>query len=137
DLKSNEEALETIVQAIEKAGYEPGNDIVLAMDVASSEFFEDGQYNLAGEAIVRTSEEMVSWCAEIVEKDPIISTEDGLDENDWGGHKLLTDCLGVHVQLVGDELLVTNTEKLFRGIEEGISNAILIKVLQIGTLPET
>lgn len=137
DLKSNEEALETIVQAIEKAGYEPGNDIVLAMDVASSEFYKDGQYNLAGEGVVRTSEEMVNWYEEMVEKYPIISIEDGLDENDWEGHKLLTDRLGDHVQLVGDDLFVTNTEKLFRGIEEGISNSILIKVNQIGTLTET
>src|SRR5699024_4731978 len=103
-------------QAIEKAGYEPGNDIVLAMDVASSEFFEDGQYNLARGGVVRTSEEMVSWYGEMVEKYPIISIEDGLDENDWEGHKLLTDRLGDHVQLVGDDLFVTNTEKLFRGI---------------------
>src|SRR5699024_5651308 len=135
--KSNEEALETIVKAIEKAGYEPGNDIVLAMDVASSEFFEDGQYILAGEGVVRTSEELVSCYEEMVEKYQIISIEDGLDENDWEGHKLLTDRLGDHVQLVGDDIFVTNTEKLFRGIEEVISNSILIKVNQIGTLTET
>ena len=137
DLKSNEEALETIVSAIEKAGYKAGEDILLAMDVASSEFYEDGKYNLAGEGVVRTSEEMVDWYEKMVEKYPIISIEDGLDENDWEGHKLLTDRLGDRVQLVGDDLFVTNTEKLFRGIEEGISNSILIKVNQIGTLTET
>ncbi len=137
DLKSNEEALETIVEAIEKAGYKAGEDILLAMDVASSEFYEDGKYNLAGEGVVRTSEEMVDWYEEMVNKYPIISIEDGLDENDWEGHKLLTDRLGSRVQLVGDDLFVTNTEKLARGIEEGISNSILIKVNQIGTLTET
>lgn len=137
DLKSNEEALETIVSAIEKAGYKAGEDILLAMDVASSEFYEAGKYNLAGEGVVRTSEEMVDWYEKMVEKYPIISIEDGLDENDWEGHKLLTDRLGDRVQLVGDDLFVTNTEKLFRGIEEGISNSILIKVNQIGTLTET
>lgn len=137
DLKSNEEALETIVLAIEKAGYKAGEDILLAMDVASSEFYEDGKYNLVGEGIVRTSEEMVNWYEEMVDKYPIISIEDGLDENDWEGHKLLTDRLGDRIQLVGDDLFVTNTEKLFRGIEEGITNSILIKVNQIGTLTET
>ncbi len=137
DLNSNEEALETIVEAIEKAGYKAGEDILLAMDVASSEFYEDGKYNLAGEGVVRTSEEMVNWYEEMVEKYPIISIEDGLDENDWEGHKLLTDRLGDRVQLVGDDLFVTNTDKLARGIEEGISNSILIKVNQIGTLTET
>src|SRR5699024_12872362 len=99
-------ALETIVQAIEKAGDEPGNDIVLAMDVASSEFFDDGQYNLAGEGVVRTSVEMVSRYEEIVEEYPIISIEDGLDENDWEDHKLLTYRLEDHVQLVVDDLYV-------------------------------
>lgn len=137
NLKSNEEALETIVEAIEKAGYKAGEDILLAMDVASSEFYEDGKYNLAGEGVVRTSGEMVDWYEEMVEKYPIISIEDGLDENDWEGHKLLTDRLGDRVQLVGDDLFVTNTDKLARGIDEGISNSILIKVNQIGTLTET
>src|SRR5699024_6179870 len=116
--------LETIVSAIEKAGYKAGEDILLAMDVASSEFYEDGKYNLAGEGVVRTSEEMVDWYEKMVEKYPIISIEDGLDENDWEGHKLLTDRLGDRVQLVGDDLFVTNTEKLFRGIDEGISNSL-------------
>ncbi len=139
NLSSNEEALSIILEAIEKAGYVPGEDVLLAMDVAASEFFnkEDGTYNLAGEGIVKTSEEMVDWYEELCGKYPIISIEDGLDENDWAGHKLLTDRLGKQVQLVGDDLFVTNTEKLARGIEEGIGNSILIKVNQIGTLTET
>lgn len=139
NLKSNEEALQTIIEAIEKAGYKPGDDIRLAMDAASSEFYnkEDGKYHLVGEGVVYTSEEMVNWYAEMCDKYPIISIEDGLDENDWAGHKLLTEKLGDKVQLVGDDLFVTNTEKLERGIKEGISNSILIKVNQIGTLTET
>ena len=139
NLASNEEALSIILEAIEKAGYKPGEEVLLAMDVASSEFFnkEDGTYNLAGEGIVKTSAEMVDWYEELCDKYPIISIEDGLDENDWAGHKLLTDRLGKRVQLVGDDLFVTNTEKLARGIEEGIGNSILIKVNQIGTLTET
>lgn len=137
NLSSNEEALETIVEAIEAAGYKPGEDILLAMDVASSEFYEDGKYNLAGEGVVRTAEEMVDWYEELVDKYPIVSIEDGLDENDWDGHKLLTERLGDRVQLVGDDLFVTNTEKLAQGIEQGVGNSILIKVNQIGTLTET
>ncbi|GIN56755.1 phosphopyruvate hydratase [Lederbergia ruris] len=137
NLKSNEEALETIMEAIEKAGYKPGEEVKLAMDVASSEIYEDGQYNLKGEGIVRTSEEMVDWYEELVNKYPIVSIEDGLDENDWEGHKLLTDRIGKTVQLVGDDLFVTNTKKLERGIQEGVGNSILIKVNQIGTLTET
>lgn len=139
NLSSNEEALSIILEAIEKAGYKPGEEVLLAMDVAASEFFnkEDGTYNLAGEGIVKTSAEMVDWYEELCNKYPIISIEDGLDENDWAGHKLLTDRLGKKVQLVGDDLFVTNTEKLARGIEEGIGNSILIKVNQIGTLTET
>ena len=139
NLSSNEEALSIILEAIEKAGYTPGEEVLLAMDVAASEFFnkEDGTYNLAGEGIVKTSAEMVDWYEELCNKYPIISIEDGLDENDWAGHKLLTDRLGKKVQLVGDDLFVTNTEKLARGIEEGIGNSILIKVNQIGTLTET
>ncbi|MBM7713905.1 phosphopyruvate hydratase [Siminovitchia sp. FSL H7-0308] len=139
NLKSNEEALETLMTAIEKAGYKPGEEIKLAMDVASSEMYnrEDGKYHLKGEGIVRTSEEMVKWYEELVNKYPIISIEDGLDENDWEGHKLLTERIGSKVQLVGDDLFVTNTKKLARGIEEGVGNSILIKVNQIGTLTET
>ncbi|MCR6095159.1 phosphopyruvate hydratase [Salipaludibacillus agaradhaerens] len=137
DLSSNEEALSTIIEAIEKAGYKPGEQIQLAMDVAASEIYEDGKYNLKGEGVVKTSEEMVEFYAELCEKYPIVSIEDGLDENDWEGFKLLTERLGDKVQLVGDDLFVTNTEKLSRGIKEGIGNSILIKVNQIGTLSET
>ncbi|MCD5325292.1 MULTISPECIES: phosphopyruvate hydratase [Pontibacillus] len=137
DLGSNEEALSTIIEAIEAAGYKPGEEVQLAMDVASSEIFEDGKYNLKGEGVTRTSEEMVDWYEELVNKYPIISIEDGLDENDWEGTKLLTERIGDRVQLVGDDLFVTNTNKLSRGISEGIANSILIKVNQIGTLTET
>jgi len=139
NLKSNEEALQTIMEAIEKTGYKPGEDIMLAMDVASSELFnkEDRKYHLAGEGVVKTSEEMVAWYEELVNKYPIISIEDGLDENDWDGHKLLTERIGKKVQLVGDDLFVTNTKKLAQGIEQGVGNSILIKVNQIGTLTET
>jgi enolase len=139
NLKSNEEALQTIIEAIERAGYKPGEEVMLAMDVASSELYnkEDGKYHLAGEGVVKTSEEMVDWYEELVSKYPIISIEDGLDENDWDGHKLLTERIGHKVQLVGDDLFVTNTKKLAEGIEKGVGNAILIKVNQIGTLTET
>nr|C5D7M1.1 RecName: Full=Enolase; AltName: Full=2-phospho-D-glycerate hydro-lyase; AltName: Full=2-phosphoglycerate dehydratase [Geobacillus sp. WCH70] len=139
NLKSNEEALQTIIEAIEKAGYKPGEEVMLAMDVASSELYnkEDGKYHLEGEGVVKTSEEMVAWYEELVSKYPIISIEDGLDENDWEGHKLLTERLGKKVQLVGDDLFVTNTKKLAEGIEKGVGNSILIKVNQIGTLTET
>ncbi len=139
NLTSNEEALSTIVTAIERAGYKPGEEVMLAMDVASSELYsdEDGKYHLDGEGVAKTSEEMVAWYEELTSKYPIISIEDGLDENDWEGHKMLTDRIGDRVQLVGDDLFVTNTKKLSRGIEEGVGNAILVKVNQIGTLTET
>jgi len=139
NLGSNEEAITVILEAIEKAGYKPGDEVKLAMDVASSELFnkEDGKYHLDGEGVVKTSEEMVDWYEELTNKYPIISIEDGLDENDWAGHKLLTDRIGSRVQLVGDDLFVTNTKKLSAGIEQGVGNAILIKVNQIGTLTET
>lgn len=137
NLKSNEEALETIVEAITEAGYKPDEEVKLAMDVAASEIYEDGKYNLKGEGVVRTSEEMVDWYEQLTEKFPIISIEDGLDENDWDGFKQLTDRIGKRVQLVGDDLFVTNTERLGRGIEQGIGNSILVKVNQIGTLTET
>jgi enolase len=139
NLGSNEEALQTIVQAIEKAGYKPGEEVFLAMDAASSEFYnrEDGKYHLKGEGVVKTSAEMVDWYEDMATKYPILSIEDGLDENDWEGHKLLTERLGKKVQLVGDDLFVTNTKKLSEGIEKGIGNSILIKVNQIGTLTET
>jgi enolase len=139
NLSSNEEALSTIIEAIEKAGYKPGEEVMLAMDVAASEIYnkEDGKYHLAGEGKTLTAEEMVNFYEELVSKYPIISIEDGLDENDWEGFKLLTDRLGSKVQLVGDDLFVTNTTKLSEGIEKGIGNSILIKVNQIGTLTET
>ncbi|TWT24341.1 phosphopyruvate hydratase [Planomicrobium sp. CPCC 101110] len=139
NLGSNEEALTTIVEAIEKAGYTPGKDVLLAMDVAASEIYdkEKGVYNLPGDNAVKTSEEMVDWYEELSNKYPIVSIEDGLDENDWAGHKLLTERIGDRVQLVGDDLFVTNTKKLAQGISEGVGNSILIKVNQIGTLTET
>ncbi len=139
NLGSNEEAITVIIEAVEKAGYKMGEEVRLAMDVASSELYnkETGKYVLAGEGVEKTSEEMVDWYEELTSKYPIISIEDGLDENDWAGHKLLTERIGNRVQLVGDDLFVTNTEKLSRGIEEGVGNAILIKVNQIGTLTET
>lgn len=139
NLKSNEEALEVIIEAIEKAGYKAGEDVMLGMDAASSEFFskESGKYELKGEGVTLTSEELVNLYADWCEKYPIITIEDGLDENDWDGFKLLTDRLGDKVQLVGDDLFVTNTKKLAEGIEKGIANSILIKVNQIGTLTET
>ncbi|MFD1926929.1 phosphopyruvate hydratase [Sporosarcina siberiensis] len=139
NLASSEEALDTILEAIEKAGYKPGEEILLALDVAASEFYnkDEKTYNLAGEGVKRTSAEMVDWYEKLCDKYPIISIEDGLDENDWAGHKLLTERLGDRVQLVGDDLFVTNTEKLARGIKEGVGNSILIKVNQIGTLTET
>ena len=137
NLNSNEEALQTIMEAIEKAGYVPGKDIFLALDVASSEMYENGKYNFKGEGKVYTSEELVNYYCDLVEKYPIISIEDGLSEDDWDGWKLLTEKIGNKVQLVGDDLFVTNTEILSRGIEQGIANSILIKVNQIGTLTET
>ncbi|MFB5660880.1 phosphopyruvate hydratase [Alteribacillus sp. HJP-4] len=137
DLASNEEALQTIVEAIEKAGYKPGEEILLAMDAASSEVYEDGKYNLKGEGVIKSSDEMIEFYKDLVEKYPIVSIEDGLDENDWDGWKKLTDAIGDKVQLVGDDLFVTNTSKLSEGIEKGIGNSILVKVNQIGTLTET
>ena len=139
NLKSNEEALEVIMESIEKAGYKPKEDIVLAMDVASSEFYnkEKGIYDLAGEGKSMNASELTDFYATLVEKYPIVSIEDGLDENDWDGWKVLTEKLGKKIQLVGDDLFVTNTEKLRRGIDENIGNSILIKVNQIGSLTET
>ena len=137
NLGSNEEALQVIAEAVEKAGLTVGKDIVFAIDAASSEFYKDGKYHLAGEGKVKTAAEMVEYYAELCEKYPIYSIEDGLAEEDWEGWKLLTDRLGKTVQLVGDDLFVTNTERLSRGINEDTANAILIKVNQIGTLTET
>ncbi|MFH5881777.1 phosphopyruvate hydratase [Liberiplasma polymorphum] len=140
NLSSNEEALEVIMESIKKAGYKAGEDVLLAMDVASSEFYnkEKKVYVLAGEGGKELSAaQLTDFYAALVEKYPIVSIEDGLDENDWDGWKILTDKLGKKIQLVGDDLFVTNTEKLSRGIQEGIGNSILIKVNQIGTLTET
>jgi len=140
NLKSNEETLDIMMTAIEKAGYKPGDEISFALDVASSEMYnkEKNVYSFfKSDKSEKTAEEMVEIYAKLVDKYPIISIEDGLDENDWKGWKLLTDKLGKKIQLVGDDLFVTNTEKLSRGIEEGIANSILIKVNQIGTLTET
>ncbi len=137
NLGSNEEALQVICEAITKAGFEPGKDMMLAIDAASSEFYKDGKYDLAGEGKVKTAAEMVEFYADLVEKYPIISIEDGLAEEDWEGWKLLTDKLGKKVQLVGDDLFVTNTERLSKGIQSDTANSILIKVNQIGSLTET
>lgn len=137
NLASNEQALEVIIEAIHKAGYQPGEQVALALDVASSEIYKDGKYNLEGEGLVKTSAEMVEYYASLLEKYPIISIEDGMAEDDWEGWSLLTERLGAKVQLVGDDLFVTNTERLSRGIEAKVGNSILVKVNQIGTLTET
>ena len=137
NLGANEEAIQVVVEAIEQAGYRPGEEIYVAMDPACSEIFEDGKYVLKGENRSLTSEEMVDYWASVVNKYPIISIEDGLAEDDWEGWRLLTERIGDHVQLVGDDLFVTNTESLSRGIRQGVANSILIKVNQIGTLTET
>lgn len=139
NLESNEEALRVISAAVEKAGYRLGDQIVLALDVASSEFYDakTGLYHLAGEGVKRTNEEMVEWYADLCKRYPILSIEDGLDQNDWDGWKTLTDKIGQNIQLVGDDLFVTNSRELQRGIDNGIANSILVKVNQIGTLTET
>lgn len=137
NLSSNEEALTTIMTAIETAGYRPGDDVVLAMDIASTEFYRDGKYHLEGEGKSYTAEQFVDLLADWVDKYPIVSIEDGLAEDDWEGWKLLTEKLGDKVQLVGDDLFVTNTERLAKGIAQGVGNSILVKVNQIGTLTET
>ena len=139
--KGTEDALDTLLQAIEKAGYRAGDDIMLALDCASSEFYKEGVYDyrkFEGEnAAYRTREEQVSYLAELCNKYPIISIEDGMQENDWEGWKLLTDKIGDRVQLVGDDLFVTNVERLSRGVKENVANSILVKVNQIGSLSET
>jgi enolase len=138
NLKSNEEALEVIMEAIVKAGYKPGEDVLLALDVASSELFKDGTYTLENETQkVKSPVEMVDFYENLVNKYPIISIEDGMAENDWDGWKLLTDRLGKRIQIVGDDLFVTNPKILKEGIQKGIANSILIKLNQIGTLTET
>ncbi len=136
-LGSNQEALDLIIEAIEAAGYEPGNDIAIALDPASTEFFEDGKYVLAGEGRTLGAEEMVGFLKDWTERYPIVSIEDGLAEDDWSTWTLLTAEIGDKVQLVGDDLFVTNTSRLSRGIDEKAANAILVKLNQIGTLTET
>ena len=138
NLKSNEEAIEVILKAIEKAGYKPGSDVYLALDVASTEFFKDGVYTLENDAKPKKSiEEMVEFLVGWAKQYPIVSIEDGCSEDDWKGWKLLTDAIGDTCQLVGDDLFVTNTKRLKKGIDESIGNSILVKVNQIGTLTET
>lgn len=139
NLSSNEEALQVIIKAVEAAGYKPKEDILIALDVASSEFYDADKkvYKLDSEGRELTASEMIDLFEELINKYPIVSIEDGLDENDWDGFKEFTDRLGDRIQIVGDDLFVTNTEKLVQGIEAGVANSILIKVNQIGTLTET
>jgi enolase len=137
DLESNDAALSLIVEAVERAGYIPGEDVGLAMDVASSEFWSDGSYDLAGEGRKLSGDEMIDLLAELVDRFPIVSIEDGLDEEDWSGWQRLTERLGERVQLVGDDLFVTNATRVQRGIDERSANSVLVKVNQIGTLTET
>ena len=138
NLESNAQAVEFILKAAENAGYEPGGDILIALDIASSEFFENGTYTLEAEAKPEKSrEEMVQFLTDLADRYPIVSIEDGMAEDDWEGWAMLTEALGERVQLVGDDLFVTNTERLQRGIDEKVGNSILIKVNQIGTLTET
>jgi enolase len=136
DLASNEEAVQLLVQAIEQAGYTPGEQIAIALDPASSEFHRDGSYVLAGEGRTLTASEFAGYLGDLCDRYPIVSIEDGMAEEDWDGWKALTDLVGDRVQLVGDDLFVTNTERLARGIEAGVANSILIKVNQIGSLTE-
>ncbi|MCL2619165.1 MAG: phosphopyruvate hydratase [Defluviitaleaceae bacterium] len=145
DLKNPEEVISTILEAVTAAGYEPGKDVFIALDVAATELYnkEDGKYHFEGESkmegreVIRSSDEMVAYYTKLVDKFPIISIEDGLDEDDWEGWKKLTDALGSRVQIMGDDLFVTNTERLQKGIDLGVANSILIKVNQIGSLTET
>jgi enolase len=137
NLQSNEEALQVIIQAIESAGYAPGKDVFIAIDSAASSFFEEGLYNMAAEGSKKTSAEMVDYYADLVTRYPIVSLEDGLDENDWDGWGLLNEKLGNKIQIVGDDLFVTNSELLQKGIDLSVANSILIKLNQIGTLTET
>ncbi|MCK4351482.1 MAG: phosphopyruvate hydratase, partial [Candidatus Krumholzibacteria bacterium] len=137
NLKSNREALDVLIEAIEAAGYSPGTDIALALDVAASEIYQKDGYHLDAEGKVMSAGELIGYYEEIVGAFPIISIEDGLAEDDWDGWKAMTENLGSRIQIVGDDLFVTNTERLARGIKEGIANSILIKLNQIGTLSET
>lgn len=137
NLNSTTDALDFIMKSIEKAGYKPGEDVYLALDCASSEYYEDGVYNMKGEGKKLSSEENAAYLAALVDAYPIISIEDGMDEDDWAGWKALTDLIGDRCQLVGDDLFVTNPERLADGIDQGVANSILVKVNQIGTLTET
>ncbi|MDR2401513.1 MAG: phosphopyruvate hydratase [Deferribacteraceae bacterium] len=138
NLATNEEAIQVIIKAIEKAGYKPGEQIMIAMDPASSEFYDNGKYKLQAEANpLKSTEEMIEYYSYLSGKYPIISIEDGLQEDDWDGWKKLTDALGTKIQLVGDDLFVTNTKRLLKGIRSGVANSILIKLNQIGTITET
>ena len=137
DLESNEAALQALVEGIEAAGYRVGEDIAIALDPATSELHRDRAYELEHEGRSLSSDDLAAYWAELADKYPILSIEDGMDEEDWDGWKTLTDRLGDRVQLVGDDLFVTNTERLRRGIESGVANSILVKVNQIGTLTET
>ena len=137
DLPSNRAALEVVMEAISKAGYRAGEDVAIALDPATTELYRDGSYHLDGEGRVLSSAEMAAYWAELCDAFPIVSIEDGMSEDDWDGWKLLTDAVGADVQLVGDDLFVTNTARLQMGIDRGVGNAILIKVNQIGTLSET
>jgi enolase len=136
-LPSNRAALEVIISAIERAGYRPGEQVALALDVAASEFYSEGQYRLEREGVSHSGSEMIDLYEQLCGEYPIVSIEDGLDEDDWAGWRQLTDRLGRHVQLVGDDLFVTNTDRLRRGITENSANAILVKVNQIGSVTET
>jgi len=137
DLGSNEEALQMLIAGIEAAGYAPGDDVAIALDPATSEVFDGGAYVLEHEGRSLSSDEMAAYWADLAGRYPIVSLEDGMDEEDWDGWRTLTERIGEHVQLVGDDLFVTNTERLRRGIESGVANSILVKVNQIGTLTET
>ena len=137
DLESNEQALEFLVEGITAAGYKPGDDVAIALDPATSEIFKSGSYELEHEGRSLSSAELTDYWADLASRYPILSIEDGMDEEDWDGWKVLTDRIGSNVQLVGDDLFVTNTERLQRGIDKGVANSILVKVNQIGTLSET
>jgi enolase len=137
NLSSTRDALDFILKSIEKAGYAPGDDVMLALDCASSEYYKDGSYVFAGESKTLSSEENVAYLEALVKDYPILSIEDGMDEDDWNGWKMLTQALGDKVQLVGDDLFVTNPERLEQGISQGAGNSLLVKVNQIGTLSET
>jgi len=137
NLPSAEAALDFVMMAIEKAGFKPGDDMMIALDCAATEFFKDGQYVYEGEGVTRTGDEQAAYLAKLVGDYPIASIEDGMSEDDWEGWKAVTDTIGERCQLVGDDLFVTNIERLSRGIEMGVGNSILVKVNQIGTLTET